>query len=255
MHGALTVEHFDVVRRRRIAEKESPQPFVSIVVPTLNEAENVERVSDSLLRLSDSEVIFADGGSTDGTVERIKELGKRHDKVRLVHSPKSRSKQMNAGAAEAKGEWLIFLHADTILPENSFHDFIREISTSPSLQSGAFEFRVDNSRFVYRYLEFYVRVRAKFGKLPFGDQAIFVKRDLFERLGGYRSDYPLMEDMELVQRLNKLDGFQVLDVPVYTSARRFESDGYLRRTCGNVYLQLRYRFGAHPQELARLYYG
>jgi rSAM/selenodomain-associated transferase 2 len=251
MHGALTAKHND---EAPIAEKDLLQPFASIIIPTLNEAANVERVSDSLIGLHNTEIIFADGGSTDRTIERIEELRLHHANVRLVHSAKSRSKQMNAGASEARGEWLFFLHADTILPATSFHQFVQQVRATPSLQSGAFEFRVDNKRFVYRYLEFYVRLRAKYGKLPFGDQAIFLKRNLFERLGGYRDDYPLMEDMELVQRLNKLDGFEVLDIPVFTSARRFEADGYLKRTCGNLYLQLQYKMGAHPKELARLYY-
>jgi rSAM/selenodomain-associated transferase 2 len=251
MHGAPSSEQVAVPTG---VEKESRQPFVSIVVPTLNEAANVQRVSTSLIGLQNAELIFADGGSTDGTTERIEELRLHHANVRLVRSAKSRSKQMNAGAAEAKGEWLIFLHADTILPEQSLQQFVRLVRADPSLQSGAFEFRVDHRRLVYRYLECYVRLRAKYGKLPFGDQAIFLKRNLFERLGGYRDDYPLMEDMELVQRLNKLDGFEVLDIPVFTSARRFEADGYLKRTCGNLYLQLKYKMGAHPKELARLYY-
>jgi rSAM/selenodomain-associated transferase 2 len=251
MHGALTAKHND---EAPIAEKDLLQPFASIIIPTLNEAANVERVSDSLIGLHNTEIIFADGGSNDGTVERIEELALLHNNVRLVYSPKSRSKQMNAGASEARGKWLVFLHADTILPAESFRRFVQQVRSSPSLQSGAFEFRVDNNRFVYRYLEFYVRLRAKYGKLPFGDQAIFVKRNLFERLGGYRDDYPLMEDMELVQRLSKREGFQVLDFPVYTSARRFESDGYLKRTCGNLKLQVMYKCGKHPKELARLYY-
>lgn len=251
MHGALTAELFEVTA---VAEKRFSQPFVSIIVPTLNESANVERLAESLFRLGESEIIFADGGSNDGTVERIEELISSNDNVRLVHSAKSRSIQMNAAATHASGDWLVFLHADTILPEKSFHQFVQKARSTPSLQSGAFEFRVDNKRFVYRYLELYVRFRSKIGKLPFGDQAIFVKRELFERLGGYRSDYPLMEDMELVQRLNKREGFEVLDFPVYTSARRFESDGYLKRTCGNLYLQLKYKMGAHPKELAAIYY-
>lgn len=232
----------------------SSHPFVSIIIPTLNEAQNIRRQINALSPLPEVEIIFADGGSSDGTLYEIESCAGKIGNVHLIHSHRCRSRQMNAGARRAKGEWLIFLHADTELPAESYHAFVQTAKTNPRLNSGAFTFRVSNQKFVYRYLEFYVGLRCRLLKLPYGDQAIFVKRSFFKEIGGYREDFPLMEDMELMERLNKQPGFGVLKFPVYTSARRFEADGYLRRTCGNLYLQVLYKFGVHPRELAKKYW-
>jgi len=228
--------------------------FVSIIVPTLNEIQNVCRQALALSRLPEAEIIFADGGSGDGTQCEIETSLYDLPNVHLIHAPCGRARQMNAGARKAKGEWLVFLHADTQMPPESFGAFLKLVEHSSTLNSGAFAFRVDNKKWVYRYLEFYVGLRCKLLKLPFGDQAIFVKRRLFEEIGGYREDFPLMEDMELVQRLNKQSGFNVLKFPIYTSARRYETDGFLKRGLGNIYLQLLYRLGASPRELAKKYW-
>lgn len=239
-------------REDRILIDNNDPIFVSIVVPTLNEAANICRLVQPLRDFPEVEIIFADGGSCDGTQRAI--ASHCSSKIRLVHAPCSRARQMNAGAKVARGEWLIFLHADTILPARSLQNFLRFARAHPQLAAGAFTFRVDHPRRVYRYLEFYVGLRCRWLKLPYGDQAIFVKRKVFEEIGGYRDDYSLMEDLELVQRLNKRNGFAILEFPVYTSARRFEADGYLRRTCGNLYLQLLYALGVSPQRLAERYW-
>lgn len=233
----------------------SPKPVsISIIVPTLNEADTVCRLAPALLRLPGAEIIFADGGSRDGTTRAIAKHCRGEGRIRLIHAPCGRAGQMNAGAKAATGEWLIFLHADTSLPLTSFQGFRRFVATHQHVVAGAFAFRVAHPRWVYRYLEFYVGVRSRLLKLPYGDQALFVKRPVFEEIGGYRHDYPLMEDVELVRRLNKRRGFVILEFPVYTSARRFEQDGYLRRTCGNLYLQLLYALGVQPQRLALRYW-
>jgi len=228
--------------------------FVSIIVPTFNEAPNICRRAQALGQLPNAEIIFADGGSNDGTAKAIGSVLPELPNAHLIQTPCGRARQMNAGAKQAKGEWLIFLHADTALPKDSFGVLLKTIKESPHLNSGAFTFRVEHEHWAYRYLEFYVGLRCKFLKLPFGDQALFIKRRFFEELGGYRDDFPLMEDMELVQRLNKQPGFVVLPVPVFTSPRRYEHDGFFKRGLGNIYLQLLYRFGVHPRELAKKYY-
>jgi len=228
--------------------------FVSIIVPTLNEAQHIRRQAHLLSQLPEAEIIFADGGSGDGTSREIESSLRELPNVHLIHAPCGRSRQMNAGAQKARGEWLIFLHADTEMPAESFRAFLKTAKQSSQLDSGAFTLRVNNAKWSYRYLEFYVGLRCKLLKLPFGDQAIFIRRRLFEKIGGYRDDYPLMEDMELVQRLNRQAGFAVLDVPIYTSARRYETDGFFKRGLGNLYLQLLYRLGVHPRELAKKYW-
>jgi rSAM/selenodomain-associated transferase 2 len=238
-----------------VAEPQVKSAFVSIIIPTLNEAQNVRRLAGTLSALPEAEIIFSDGGSCDGTPDEIESCLSGRFNVHLIHAPCGRARQMNAGAKRAKGEWLIFLHADTALPRESFSRFVRMAKQAPGLNSGAFAFRVDHQSWPYRYLEFYVGMRCKLLKLPFGDQAIFVKRKLFEEIGGYREDFPLMEDMEIVQRLNKQGGFALLDFPVYTSARRYEADGFFKRGLGNIYLQLLYRLGVHPRELAKKYWN
>ena len=228
--------------------------FVSIIVPTLNEAANICRQAQTLNQLPEAEIIFADGGSCDGTIQALRRLAEELPQLQLIQAPCGRARQMNAGAKHARGEWLIFLHADTTLPQDSFNSFLTRVKTSPQLYSGAFTFRVEHPHWAYRYLEFYVGLRCKFLKLPFGDQALFVKRRHFEALGGYRDDFLLMEDMELVQRLNKQPGFTILPEPVFTSPRRYENDGFFKRGLGNIYLQWLYRCGVHPRELAKKYY-
>ncbi|MCI0694131.1 TIGR04283 family arsenosugar biosynthesis glycosyltransferase [candidate division KSB1 bacterium] len=241
-------------REDRILINNNQPAFVSIVVPTLNEAANVCGLVQSLRKYPEAEIIFADGGSCDGTKRAIEGHCTGDGKIRLVHAPCSRARQMNEGAKAARGAWLIFLHADTFLPPFSLQNFLCFVRTHPQLAAGAFTFRVDHARWVYRYLEFYVGVRSRWLKLPYGDQAIFVKRNVFEEIGGYRDDFSLMEDVELVRRLNKRNGFAILKFPVYTSARRFEADGYFRRTCGNLYLQFLYALGVPPQKLAERYW-
>lgn len=229
-------------------------PLVSVILPTLNEAANVRQQAQALNPLPEAEIIFVDGGSDDGTCYELEALSRELANVHLLQAPAGRARQMNAGAKRANGEWLIFLHVDTRLPPASFGAFLRRIKQASPLTSGAFTFRVAHHHWAYRYLEFYVGLRCKLLRLPFGDQAIFIRKKLFEEIGGYREDFPLMEDMELVQRLNRQNGFAVLDFPVYTSARRYEKDGFFKRGLDNLYLQLLYRFGVHPQELAKKYW-
>ncbi len=237
--------------------------IVSIIIPTLNEAARVQTLAASLSLLPHAECIFVDGGSTDGTQAALQDTSKHFSNCRWLQSERGRGKQMNAGAASAQGSWLLFLHADTDVPRASYETFLREALIIPSsheartkihLTSGAFTFRIAHERSRYRYLEWYVQQRCRFLKLPFGDQAIFVRTELFQQHGGFREDFPLMEDMEFIQRVNSDAGFRVIDAPVFTSARRYEQEGYWKRATGNIVLQLLYRAGVHPKRLAAWYY-
>lgn len=242
--------------------------LVSFIVPVLNEVHTIEKCITELPLQANkfgiaTECILADGGSTDGTQQVLERVCGQFgsDRLRWIQTGKGRAVQMNAASRLAHGEWLVFLHADTTLPHSSFEQFLAEISEQgntlnavPRLTAGAFTFRVAHERRVYRYLEWYVAKRCRTLKLPFGDQAIFALKEVFMRLGGYREDFPLMEDMAFVLKANKDAGFRVLDAPVFTSARRYEQEGYWKRAAGNVYLQVLFRLGVHPKRLAAMYY-
>ena len=125
--------------------------FVSIIIPTVNEISNVRRQAQTLAPLPDAEVIFVDGGSSDGTLHELEACSRAHANLHVIHAPRRRSSQMNAAAHLAESEWLIFLHADTLLPAESFHYFIQRTRAARELNAGAFTFRVSNERRAYRY--------------------------------------------------------------------------------------------------------
>ncbi|MDZ7265990.1 MAG: TIGR04283 family arsenosugar biosynthesis glycosyltransferase [candidate division KSB1 bacterium] len=234
---------------------DKPQPLaVSIIIPTWNEAGQIADLAGSLAGQPGVELIFVDGGSNDGTWQKIAEMKHRLPGIHLLHAPRSRSRQMNAGARLARGEWLLFLHADTKLPLASLQAFLQTAAQDTRLVAGAFRFRVTHPRRVYRYLEWYVALRCRLLKLPYGDQALFVKRQVFAKSGGFREDFPLMEDLEFVRRLNRAPGFRVLSAPVYTSARRYEAEGFCKRGWNNLRLQFLYACGVPPVRLAADYW-
>jgi rSAM/selenodomain-associated transferase 2 len=227
--------------------------LVSIIIPTLNEVETIDQCCTSVASFADVECILADGGSTDGTQQVLERVCNKFTNVRWLQTERGRSRQMNAAARIAHGDWFIFLHADTVLPETSYQRFRDEISRT-KVNAGAFSFKIAHQHLRYRYLEWYVAQRCRFLKLPFGDQAIFARKDVFTHLEGYREDFPLMEDFDFVQRAKKSSVFKVIDAHIFTSARRYEAEGYWKRAAGNVYLQLLFRFGVHPKRLAAKYY-
>ncbi|KAB2880293.1 glycosyltransferase [bacterium] len=227
--------------------------LVSIIIPTLNEEVNIVSVLQSLIGFSNIEIIVPDGGSSDRTCGLIGSFLIKYPFIQLVHSSRGRSVQLNAGAKRATGEWLIFLHADTIIPEKSWANFCTMVGNSNAIQSGSFLFQVASDKLRYRLMEELVNIRTRVLKLPYGDQAIFVRKDLFVKMQGYREDYPLMEDVEFVQRLQKEKGFEILQSPVCTSPRRHESDGFFKRITYNFLITILYRLGIHPKYLVKYY--
>ena len=171
---------------------------VSVIIPALNEAGTLPRTLEAL-RAADPglQVIVVDGGSTDGTGD----LARTFPDVTVLASRKGRGCQMNAGAAEASGGILWFLHADTRVTPDGIRE-MRDRMRDPSVVWGAFRFAVDSPRTRYRWLERGVGLRAGLLGLPYGDQALFVRREAFRRLGGF-PDWPLMEDVAMVRRLRR----------------------------------------------------
>lgn len=224
---------------------------LSIIIPTFNEAANLQETLESTLveqSLRDRvEVIVSDGGSQDETVT----IAQRHG-ARTIESRPGRARQMNAGASIATGEWLLFLHGDSQLPSG----FFGEVSTAMQQGStgGTFRFKLKDSTLLMRCVELGTNLRSRTWGRPYGDQGIFVRADLFFEIGGYR-DWPLMEDYELVGRLRRRGKFALLKSAVTTSARRWKSRGLLRTTLLNQAIVAAYHLGASPLTLARIYRG
>ena len=222
---------------------------VSIIIPVLNEAPRLPALLAHLAPLRDrAEVIVVDGGSADGSGEAARALGW----PRLVEAPRGRGRQMNAGAAAAGGEVLLFLHADARLPAGALED-IRAALADARVVGGRFDVRLDGPRPIYRAVEALMNLRSRWTGIWTGDQAIFVRRTVFERLHGY-ADIPLMEDVEFSRRLKRAGRGACLRSRVLASARKWEREGPLRTIALMWALRFLYMLGASPAGLHRLYY-
>jgi rSAM/selenodomain-associated transferase 2 len=221
---------------------------LTIIVPVLNEADTLASFLQHLqpLRESGHQLIVVDGGSCDQSLiiaEPLCDL--------TLQSPAGRARQMNAGAARAEGDWLLFLHADTWLPQ-SFFEWTEPITQS-DLSWGRFNVCLSGKRLIFRVIETCINWRSALIGIATGDQAIFVRRQLFESLDGF-VDEPLMEDIELCRRLRKISAPLCLKQQAQTSSRRWESRGVLRTILLMWELRLRYYFGATPADLVQRYY-
>jgi rSAM/selenodomain-associated transferase 2 len=217
---------------------------ISIVVPTRNEE---ERIAETLRRLRDPEVvevIVVDGGSEDRTVEIARPLVDR-----LVEAPAGRAGQMNAGARLASGEILLFLHADTIVPAGFGAAIVAACRTAIG---GRFDVELDAPAGIFRVIEWAINLRSRWSGLFTGDQGLFVRRDVFEALGGYPNQ-PLLEDLELAKAMKRSGRVAALRAKVRTSARRWQRLGPLRTVLLMWRIRALYFLGASPQRLARLY--
>ncbi|MFI4971912.1 MAG: TIGR04283 family arsenosugar biosynthesis glycosyltransferase [Hyphomicrobiales bacterium] len=223
---------------------------LSIVIPVLDEAAEIETALSALVpyRQRGVEVIVADGGSSDSTAERARVLADR-----VIAAPRGRSLQMNAGAAAAQGDVLLFLHADTQLPENADGLVLDGLARSGSAW-GRFDVRFDGGGLL-RVVAAMMNLRSRLTGIATGDQALFVTRAAFERVGGFPA-IALMEDVALSVRLKRFGRPCALRARVTTSARRWRKHGTMRTVLLMWRLRLRFFLGADPAKLARAYgYG
>ncbi|MCK9418732.1 MAG: TIGR04283 family arsenosugar biosynthesis glycosyltransferase [Nitrospirae bacterium] len=225
-------------------------PALSLIIPVLSEAETINESIHHIRELDAhrmAEIIVVDGDPGGSTICAVTGEG-----VRTAVAEKGRARQMNHGAAIANGAVLVFLHADTLLPSNAFA-LIRSTMNDKRFVGGAFDLGFNTKRTIFRITELYVFLRTRLTKIPFGDQAIFIRRDFFEEIGGYR-DIPIMEDVEIMQRIKKR-GKRIRIIPekVLTSTRRYEQEGIVYATLRNWMLQLQYALGVSPERLARRY--
>lgn len=219
--------------------------LISVVIPTLNEEETI---SPTIRRVQAQagplEIIVVDGGSTDATRKQARALG-----ATVCSAEQGRAVQMNHGADVASGDVLLFLHADTLLPPNGLST-IRTALANPATTSGTFRLQFDRPTPLLRFYAWCTRW--PWVRLCFGDRGQFVRRSMFEAIGGY-PEWPLFEDLELAARLKAHGGFRFLDTAVTTSARRFQQHGPIRQQLRNLYLWMHYMTGADPERVAHLY--
>ncbi len=221
---------------------------VTIIIPTLNEADRLPGTLASVGRPDDVEIIVADGGSTDATLRIARQGG-----VRIVSSRPGRAFQMNRAAGRARGRFLLFLHADTRLPERHLAE-IETILTRPGTAAGAFRFQIDAPGWGFRLIEIGTNLRARLLGTPYGDQGLFLRASTLRRVGGYR-EIPIMEDFELVRRLARSGRIVISQLAAPTSARRWKHRGLVRTTILNWTIVLAYWCGVSPNRLARWYRG
>ena len=222
-------------------------PSVSIVIPTLDEQDSLPAVLASCHPPKDVEIIVVDGGSTDGTCEWARQSG-----VTLVASERGRGKQMNAGASIAKGETLLFLHGDTVLPRG-YHTQILKVLESQGVVAGAFQLSIRGKLLSLRAIEKVVNLRSRFLQMPFGDQAFFMRRSIFEQVGGFR-EIAIMEDFDLIRALRKRGQIGIAEGAVLTSGRRWERLGPWMTTFMNQVAILAYLVGISPVNIAKFYF-
>lgn len=217
-------------------------------MPVLNEEAVLEQQLCQLMRVCASyecELLIVDGGSNDATVAIARRFG------RVISSLRGRAAQMNRGAAEATGDILLFLHADSILPDDAFLA-IERACASPGVVGGAFRVCFNCSQLAYRLVAFFTNLRSRWSGIFTGDQAYFVRAECFRAIGGF-ADIALMEDIEIVTRLRAIGRLVLLPHYVTTSARRHMQNGLARTVLFMWYLRTLYRFGVSPEQLQRKY--
>ena len=217
--------------------------MLSVVIPTLNAEAHLAACLERMKGAD--EILVVDGGSIDQTVSVAKLFG-----ARCLSAPKGRGSQLRAGGEAARGDWLLFLHADT-LPDPSWPAAVAAHVTAHSNRSGYFILRLADRAWQASAIEKAVAARSAVLGLPYGDQGLLVPRSLYEEVGGYRP-LPLMEDVDLVRRIGRRR-LVALEAEAWTSAERWRRDGWIRRSARNLACLGLYSVGVPPERIARLY--
>lgn len=216
----------------------------TVIIPVLNEAPHIEKLLEPL---TDIDVIIVDGGSTDNTLALLADLN-----TKIIQGSKGRARQMNAGAAEATGDILIFLHADTRLPEG-WQNNLQDFADSKKVW-GRFSVQFDETAPAFLVIAFMMNWRSRLTGICTGDQAIFIRRSAFDKLNGF-ADIPLMEDIDISRRLRRKSWPYCVPDKATTSARRWRARGLVRTILHMWWYRLQYFFGISPERLVKSYYS
>lgn len=217
----------------------------SVIIPTYNEANQICRAIESARKASFDDIVVVDGGSSDETVSLAKATG-----AEVLECSLGRSVQMNLGGEAAKGDVLLFLHADTTLPIDA-RQLLERVFEDGRILGGAFHLRFDSGGWLMRLVSFQANIRS-YCTVPWGDQALFVRSDFFVGSGGYRQ-WGLMEDVEMAHRIKRGGRFAMIKTPVVTSGRRFRQNGFAKSALRNMLLMLAFYLRINPNRLARFY--
>ncbi len=241
----------DLINCRKLQDNFTPvlpkpeSGVLSVIIPTLNEETYIAALLETLQRIQGVEVIVADGGSTDRTCELAELAG-----ARVVRCGKGRGRQMNTGAALARGTAFLFLHADVQLPAD-FDNTIWKYLSSGNV-GGAFQLRIDDDRWLLRLVEIGANLRSRWRQMPYGDQGLFVRANTFFEMNGY-ANWPIMEDFDFAQRLRCLGTIAITDSAIRVSARRWKRIGVLKATLLNQIIIAAFKLGVSAEKLAMIY--
>lgn len=221
---------------------------VSVIIPTYNEAESIGKLLNHFKKYGDErllECIVVDGGSEDETIEIVQ----KHEATCLICDQKGRAAQMNMGYRNSSGDLLYFVHADSFPPKTFLDDLVTAIKNG--YQAGCYRFRFDSDRFLLKVNSWFTR----FDRIMCrgGDQTLFITRSLFEKLGGFRNDFMIMEDYDLIQKIQKEALFKIIPKDVVVSPRKYDENQYLKVNFANFVIFMMYFFGARQKTMVSAY--
>jgi len=222
---------------------------ISIIIPTFNEANNLPLLlSDLSILQKDGEILIVDCGSEDKTIDVAKIYGA------TVYSSKERNRglQLDLGAKNSKGEWLIFLHADTRLTHYWFNK-VKSVLKGDKNFIYYFKFKINDKKIIFRFLEILVNFRSQFFKQPYGDQGLIIHRSIYLRNNGFKK-IPLMEDVDFLRRLNNKKNLRQLNLPIFTSSRKWERTNIFLQALKNWHLRRRWLKGESTKSIYSDYY-
>jgi len=222
------------------------KPTISVIIPTLDEEQTLQQTLSRLVDEENIEIIVVDGGSKDASMAMAKARG-----ALVISSPRGRGVQLNQGVKVASGKLLLFLHADTRLPDN-FAFLIRRTLSRKNCGAGAFSLQIDSSQMSLAIIAYFANLRSRLLQMPYGDQGIFTTRNAYNRIGGF-AEVAIMEDFIFIKNMRKYGEIHILDETVVTSSRRWQNRGIILTTLTNQFIILGYYCGVKLPILAHWY--